>query len=60
MITARTLTGIACCLALATALTLSGDLVQLVFLGLPVGLLGGLWLRRTVELARLRVVEPHA
>jgi hypothetical protein len=56
MIAAQIPTKIACCLTLATVLTLSSELVQLVFLGL---LLAGLWLRRSVELARLRVVEPH-
>jgi hypothetical protein len=60
MITARVPTKIAYCLTLATVLTLSSDLVELVFFGLLVAILGGLWLRRAVELARLQVVEPHA
>ena len=60
MIKARILTKIAYCLMLATVLTLSSELAQLVFLGFLVAVLGALWLRRTMELARLRVVEPHA
>jgi hypothetical protein len=60
MITARIPTKIAYCLMLAALLTLLSDLVELVFLGLLVAMLGGLWLRGAVELARLRVVEPHA
>jgi hypothetical protein len=59
MITAR-VPKIAYCLTIATVLTLSSDLVELVFLGLLVVMLGGLWLLRAVELARLQVVEPHA
>jgi hypothetical protein len=59
MIWARMPTKTAGCLTLATVLTLSSDLAQLVFVGLLVVMLGGLWLRRTVELARLRVVEPQ-
>jgi hypothetical protein len=41
-------------------MTLSSEFAQLVLLGLLVAAFGGLWLRRTVELARLRVVAPHA
>lgn len=58
MIAARILTKVAFCLTLALMLTLSGQLVELVFFGLLVAMLGGL--SRTMELARLRVVEPHA
>jgi hypothetical protein len=60
MITARMLTKIAICLTLASVLTLSSVLFQFVFLGLLLAILLGLWRRQSVELARLRVVEPQA
>jgi hypothetical protein len=60
MITARMLTKIAIWLTLASVLTLSSALFQFVFLGLLLVMLLGLWLRRSVELARLPVVEPQA
>ena len=60
MIWARMSTKIARCLALATVLTLSADLVQVAFLGLLVAMFGGLWLRGNAESVRLPVVEPRA
>jgi hypothetical protein len=60
MITARMLTKTGLYLTLATVLTLSNDLVAIVFLGLLVAMLGGLWLHGAVVSARLQVVEPHA
>jgi hypothetical protein len=59
VITARTLMKTARCLTLVTVLTLSSGFFQFVFVGLLVATLGSLWLRRTVELARLRVVEQQ-
>jgi hypothetical protein len=54
------LTKIAGCLTLAMVLTLSSEVFQSIFVGLLVALLAGLWLRRSVELAGLRLVGPSA
>jgi hypothetical protein len=56
MIAARIPTKIACCLTLAAALTLSSEFVQLLFLGLLMAMLFGLWRRGSGEMATLPVV----